>query len=471
MLFNSVGYLVFLPVVVGLTFVLPHRFRWVWLLAASYFFYMCWNPAYSLLLVASTLIAYAAGLVCDGTPDHRKKKIALAASVAVNLSILVVFKYWRFINHSLSGLFGAFHWQWPIHDLDVLLPVGISFFTFQSMSYTFDVYRGKIKAERHLGYLGLYKAFFPQMIAGPIERGGHLLPQFRAEHRWDWARVASGLELILWGLFKKVVIADRLALFVDAVYNNVPHHNATDYVLATYLFAFQIYCDFSGYSDIAIGSARILGIDLMKNFHVPYFSRSIQEFWRRWHISLSTWLRDYLYIPLGGSREGKFNTYKSLMVTMLLGGLWHGASWNFVAWGGIHGLLLSVSRSSRLSSDEIDRQAWWIKGVKVFVTFNLVCFAWIFFRSSSWSDTLTILDSFGRLRFAHAFIDPLSLAYGSVGIFVLLLVEICYVRRTHFRLDWLRLPSGVRWACYYATIFAITLFGVENGAQFIYFQF
>ncbi len=434
MLFNSVGYLVFLPVVVGVTFLLPNRFRWMWLLAASYFFYMCWNAAYALLLVASTLIAYFAGLVCDSTQDHRKKKLALAASVVVNLSILVVFKYWRFINHSMTGLFGALHWRWPVPDLDVLLPVGISFFTFQSMSYTFDVYRGKIKAERHLGYLGLYKAFFPQMVAGPIERGGHLLPQFRADHPWDWARVASGLELILWGLFKKVVIADRLSLFVDAVYNNVPRHNATDYALATYLFAFQIYCDFSGYSDIAIGSARILGIDLMKNFYAPYFSRSIQEFWRRWHISLSTWLRDYLYIPLGGSRNGKFNTYKNLLVTMLLGGLWHGASWNFVAWGGIHGILLCGSRGSRLSTAEIDCQAWWVKGLKIFITFNLVCFAWIFFRSSSWADTLTILNSFGHLQFGRPFIDPVSLFCGMAGIAVLLLVEVCYVRRPKFSL-------------------------------------
>ena len=321
MLFNSLHYLIFLPIVVGLYYLFPHKWRWALLLAASYYFYMCWKAEYAILLVISTGVAYFAGLGISGTGDVRRRKIYLWSCLAILLTILFTFKYFNFVNASLRSLFAHFQVPLQIPYLDLLLPIGISFYTFQKISYVVDVYYGRVKAEKHFGIFAVYSCFFPQLVAGPIERAQHLLHQFYERHEFSYERATSGLMLILWGFFKKVVVADRVAILVKAVYSDPHSYSGLPLVVATGFFAFQIYCDFSGYTDIAIGSARLLGFDLMANFRQPYFSKSIPEFWRRWHISLSTWFKDYLYIPLGGNRVVKWRWYYNLFITFFISGL------------------------------------------------------------------------------------------------------------------------------------------------------
>ena len=321
MLFNSFEYFLFFPIVAMLYFGVPQRLRWVLLLAASYFFYMCWKPGYLLLIVASTLVDYWAGLGIGRATSVSGKRGYLAVSLTANLGLLFFFKYYNFFSDSLREFSRLWGGTLDIPHSDFLLPVGISFYTFQTLSYTIEVYRGNKEPERHLGIFALYVAFFPQLVAGPIERAQRLLPQFREKHEFVYDRVVSGLKLIAWGLFKKVVIADRLAGVVDVVYGNVDAHSGPAFVVATVAFAFQIFCDFSGYTDIAIGSARVMGFELMTNFRRPYFAASIPDFWRRWHISLSTWFRDYVYVPLGGSRVSRSRWYGNLFIVFLVSGL------------------------------------------------------------------------------------------------------------------------------------------------------
>ena len=473
MLFNSVHYLLFFPVAVALFFAAPQRFRWAVLLLCSYYFYMCWRAEYIVLVLFTTVLDYLVALGMSRLEDDRRRRRLLLLSLGANLGLLFAFKYFNFLNRSLAGLAAGIGWDYPVPSLHVILPVGLSFYTFQAMGYTIDVYRRRVEAVRHLGHYALFVAFFPQMVAGPIERAGHLIPQIVRDHRLEAARVRRGLEQIGWGLFKKVVVADRAALYVDAVYNNVSHHDGLSYLLATYLFAIQIYGDFSGYSDIAIGSAHILGFDLRPNFDLPYLSRSITEFWRRWHMSLSSWLRDYLYIPLGGNRKGPGRTLVNLNITMLLGGFWHGANWTFLVWGGLQGFFLSWERASagwgtrivealRLPR-RLQEGIWWI------LTFHLVCLSWIFFRANSVTDAWAILRGIVT-RPGHLFVDPHVLAHVAVGVAVLLLVEALQARRPLF--EWLETrPGPVRWALYAATVFGIVTLGVDGGAQFIYFQF
>ncbi|CAN5908465.1 hypothetical protein BH23GEM7_BH23GEM7_20090 [soil metagenome] len=347
MLFNSLQFLFFFPVVVALYFATPHRFRWTLLLAASYYFYACWKPEYLLLIIASTLVDYGAALGMGAAATQARRKAFLALSLGSNLGLLFAFKYFNFFNESARALFDQFNLFYGVPAFDVLLPVGISFYTFQTLSYTIDVYRGQREPERHLGIFALYVSFFPQLVAGPIERSTRLLPQFFEKHEFSADRVSSGLRLILWGFFKKIVIADRLAIYVNEVYGNPAGFDGPTLLLATYFFAFQIYCDFSAYSDIAIGAARVMGFELMQNFRRPYFARSIHEFWQRWHISLSTWFRDYVYIPLGGNRVPFWRWYVNLFAVFLVSGLWHGANWTFVVWGGLHGFYLVFSLMTR----------------------------------------------------------------------------------------------------------------------------
>jgi alginate O-acetyltransferase complex protein AlgI len=341
-LFNSIEFLLFFPVVVAIYFATPQRYRWALLLAASYYFYASWKPEYLLLIIASTLVDYGCGLRMGSIAGKARRKKWLLVSLTSNLGLLFAFKYFNFFNESARAVFDRFNIFYDVPAFDLLLPVGISFYTFQTLSYSIDVYRGRQRPERHLGIFALYVSFFPQLVAGPIERSTHLLPQFFQPHRFEYDRVTSGLRLVLWGFFKKVVVADRLALYVNAVYNDPSAHTGPTILLATYFFAFQIYCDFSGYSDIAIGTARVMGYDLMQNFRRPYFARSISEFWSRWHISLSTWFRDYLYIPLGGNRVPRWRWYVNLFAVFLISGLWHGANWTFVVWGALHGTYLIV---------------------------------------------------------------------------------------------------------------------------------
>jgi D-alanyl-lipoteichoic acid acyltransferase DltB (MBOAT superfamily) len=481
MLFNSIEFLIFFPFVVILFFVIPHKFRWLLLLAASYYFYMCWKPEYIFLIIASTLIDYYAGLKMGAVESVRRKKKFLLLSLVSNLTLLFSFKYFNFFNNSARELFDRFNIFYDIPAFDILLPVGISFYTFQTLSYSIDIYRGHKEPEKHLGIFALYVAFFPQLVAGPIERSTRLLPQFFEKKSFDYQRVTDGLKLMLWGFFKKVVIADRLAFYVNEVYNNPADFYGFHIILATYFFAFQIYCDFSGYSDIAIGAAQVMGYELMQNFRRPYFAKSISEFWKRWHISLSTWFRDYLYISLGGNRVSIPRWYFNLFIVFVISGLWHGANWTFILWGALHGFYLIFSiltkdirlqlagKLGRFYSENIQ------KFVKVFITFHLVLFAWIFFRANSISDAFTLLNNMFILSDQQLLKLSLSLGWYELVIAVsaimfLLIVHIMQ-RTIAIRNFVSKKPVWVRFAIYYIIIFSILIFGQFKETEFIYFQF
>lgn len=480
MLFNSFHFLVYFPIVAAVYFLLPHRVRWGWLLAASYYFYMCWKPAYVAVIWLLTLVDYIAGRAIGAAPTLARRRLYLGISLASNLGLLFFFKYFNFVNETLRAVTGNFDILYGIPNLDVILPLGISFHTFQALNYTIDVYRGEREPERHLGRFALFIAFFPQLVAGPIERAGHLLPQFLVEHRFDASLAASGLRLMLWGFFKKLVIADRLAVFVNAVYDDPSSQSGLRLVVATYAFAYQIYCDFSGYSDIAVGAARVLGFDLTRNFERPYFAQSIGMFWRRWHISLSTWFRDYVFIPIGGSRVGSWRLAFNLMLVFLVSGLWHGANWTYVAWGGLHGAFMvagiaTVAVRGRCW-EALGRAGRWIRPfVARVVTFHLVAFAWIAFRAASLSDIGTIVarmwawaDSSQPL--AVPGFDGLELAAAIAFVVVLEAVQLVQERgRISAALG--RLPSVARLALYAAVALVILLFGRFEERAFIYFQF
>lgn len=395
--FNSLEFLVFFPLVVLLFFVLPHRFRWIMLLAASYFFYMSWSAELIILILFTTLISYLASIGIEATESKTKKKLLLTLTLVTCLGVLFFFKYFNFLADSVTAVLRAF--TLPVSDLalELILPVGISFYTFQTLSYVIDVYRGSIKAERHFGYYALFVSFFPQLVAGPIERPGNLIPQLKEKHTPHLADFSAGCAKMLIGFFKKVVVADLAAVYVNAVYNDVSSATGFGIVIATILFSFQIYCDFSGYTDIAIGAARVMGIKLMQNFDRPYTAESIRDFWARWHISLSSWFKDYLYFPLGGSRCSKSRHLFNLFFIFLVSGLWHGAAWTFVLWGALHGIYQVVGAATREKRAElrtrlnIPEDALWVHILRKAFVFVLVAFAWIFFRANSLTDLWTLL--------------------------------------------------------------------------------
>ncbi len=477
MLFNSLHFLIFFPIVVLLYFAIPYRHRWGLLLIASYYFYMCWKLEYIVLILISTVIAYISAIAMERQNDKSKRKKLLILSLCANFGILFLFKYFNFFNDSFKAVFNYFNIFYNVPAFDVLLPVGISFYTFQTLSYSIDVYWGKKKAEKHLGIFALYVAFFPQLVAGPIERSTRLLPQFYKKYDWNYDRVTSGLRLILWGFFKKVVIADRLAAYVNAVYNNVEHHNGLSLLIATYFFAFQIYCDFSGYSDIAIGSARILGFDLMENFKLPYLSKSVSEFWKRWHISLSSWFRDYLYIPIGGNRVKKWRWYYNVMIVFLISGLWHGANWTFAIWGALHGAYLLISaitlniRKECTDYLKLHKYPYFLNFINIFVTFHLVCFAWIFFRANHVNEAFLIVTKIFSLQWGQPFLgDYKTIFYGIPSLFALLLFEL--LSRNTTITEYIEGKNIIfRWSFYSLFISLILLAGVFDVSQFIYFQF
>ncbi|MBC7864414.1 MAG: MBOAT family protein [Bacteroidia bacterium] len=467
MLFNSFNFLIFLSSVIIVFYLLPPKFRWVLLLGASFYFYMYFIPVYILILVFLILLDYFCGLWIEKV---KRPKLLLSLSLLGNILILAFFKYWQFLNANISDLLRPFGISSHMPDLGIILPVGLSFHTFQSMSYTIDVYKGRTKAEKHLGYYALFVMFFPQLVAGPIERANGLLTQLKTRvSRLDYTRFIHGFSLICRGFFKKIVVADQLAIYVNSVFDNYFVNHGFTFVFATWLFAVQIYCDFSGYSDIAIGSAKLLGYDLMTNFNLPYFSKSVTEFWRRWHISLSSWLRDYLYISIGGSRKGKFRTYFNLLITMLIGGLWHGASWNFVIWGGLNGAFLAIEKAIGVKVVPIENKL--LKALKVFLTFNLICFTWIFFRATNSDQSAFIIKNIPT--------DFFSLSIKDLGVFVncifsvavLIGFEFFVFRKYSF--DFL-IEKGKLPALYlinFILIILILLFSVNSGSQFIYFQF
>lgn len=475
MLFNSFQFLIFFPVVTVLFFVLPHRFRWLHLLLASCVFYAAFIPAYILILFLTIVIDYIAGILIENA-EKSKRKSFLVLSIITNVGVLAIFKYYNFFIGNVNDLLLLLNIQ--THSLPLLsliLPIGLSFHTFQAMSYTIEVYRGNQKAERHFGIYALYVMFYPQLVAGPIERPQNMIHQFHEKKYFNFTNLIEGLKLMLWGMFKKVVIADRLSLFVNEVYNNTGEYGGLTFVAATIFFAFQIYCDFSGYSSIAIGSARVMGFDLMQNFNMPYLATSIREFWQRWHISLSTWFKDYLYIPLGGNKVGKLRWYYNIFITFLVSGIWHGANWTYVIWGALHGVYMIIG-SMFGKSEPANAAVSFVRSVSVFI---LVCFAWIFFRANSLHDSMFIIRSIAD--FSHYDLSQLSLQLvpeskhtvytidillGWFWIVFLVMTEITFARYT-----FQQLARPVRWSLYIGGIATLLLLGVYDSNQFIYFQF
>ncbi|MBS1506744.1 MAG: MBOAT family protein [Bacteroidetes bacterium] len=471
MLFNSFQFLLFFPVVTLLHFALPHRYRWGLLLFASCVFYSAFIPYYLIILLVSILIDYYAAILIEPS-EGKKRKTYLVVSIISNLALLSIFKYFNFFTENFNELL-----LWlgvgvkPIPYLHIILPIGLSFHTFQAMSYTIEVYRRNQVAERNFGIYSLYVMFFPQLVAGPIERPQNMLHQFYEEKIFSSSRLMAGLQQMGWGLFKKAVVADQLSIYVNSIYNHWELNTGATLLFATYCFAFQIYCDFSGYSDIAQGSAHILGFRLMDNFNLPYFSKTVTEFWRRWHISLSSWLKDYLYIPLGGNRFGKFKTYRNLLYTMLLGGLWHGASWNFIVWGFLNGAFLSAERI--LNIKETTSSSWPVRAAKIFMTFNLIALTWIFFRSVTLHQSIGIVKNiFTANGFWNLRIQDSGIFAGmSVAVGLLLAIEFLIFRKQRVP-DYFSSRSMVQsiaWTSFF--VLMLVLLGVSEGDQFIYFQF
>lgn len=491
MLFNSFAFAVFFVLVTIVYFLLPHRHRYLWLLAASCYFYMYFKPEYILILALTILIDYYAGIWIEEQYNKKKKKKYLMLSLIANIGILAIFKYYNFINGNITGLALLFGVNNPIPYLDIILPIGLSFHTFQAMSYTFEVYRGNQKAERHLGIYSLYVMFYPQLVAGPIERPQNMLHQFHEKQTFKYELFASGMRLMMWGLFKKVVIADRISLITDPIFNNPHSYSATSLVVASILFSFQIFCDFSGYSDIAIGSARVMGFKLMRNFDRPYSAKSVDEFWKKWHISLSTWFKDYLYIPLGGNRVSLPRRYINLILVFLVSGLWHGANWTFIIWGALHSMyivvgMLTYNIRQQIRSALLLHKVMWLENLtQKIITFSLVTIAWIFFRANTVDDAYYIvnkipsfLQEFSAITHGwRTFYKNYCITIPLVSIFwtvlYIALLEFVHYYQTKISPEqfFKQQPLFVRWSIYYCFVFCILYFGVFDNKDFIYFQF
>ena len=488
MLFNSLQFVIFFPIVIILYFLIPHKKRWILLLIASYYFYMCWKVDYIVLIIISTLIDYVCSNKMSRINEKPKRKKWLLLSLFSNLGILFGFKYFNFFSENIQNIFNHYNVFYEMPFFDVLLPVGISFYTFQTLSYTIDVYNNKTPAQKHLGVFAVYVSFFPQLVAGPIERSNHLLPQFFEKHEIKYERIKAGLQKMLWGFFKKIVIADNLAILVDSVYNNVENYSGLALILATIFFTFQIYCDFSGYSDIAIGTAKVMGFELRENFKRPYFSKSIREFWQRWHITLSSWFRDYVYIPLGGNRTIKWKWYYNILITFLLSGLWHGANWTFIIWGALHGFYLITALILSKPNEKIFKIIKNIspqlnKIMDVALTFILVAFAWIFFRANSLSDAIYVITNlFGDYE-SIMNINSIKMQFRGIGLYtddiikscILIIILITYSLYERGGNVWEKLsqkPRWMRWAIYYILVFGILFIAPHSNVNnFIYFQF
>lgn len=471
MLFNSLKFLLFFPIVCALYWALPQRYRNGMLLIASYYFYMNWEPVYALLIFFSTVTTWGASLMIDNESDNRRRKLWLGGCVAVNIGILFVFKYFNFITESVFDLLNLTGLRLEVPRFDLLLPVGISFYTFQAIGYIIDVSRGTVKPTHNLARYALFVSFFPQLVAGPIERSANLLPQFDYRYRFNATEAIEGLKMMAFGYFMKLCIADNVSGYVDAVYNNLPYHNGTSVMLASFFFTFQIFCDFGGYSMIAIGAAKCMGFTLMQNFRQPYLATSFKDFWRRWHISLTSWFTDYVYIPLGGNRCSKRRHAANTVGTMLISGLWHGANWTFVVWGGAHGLLLMLNNLKRDVKWLNFKETRLTKIIDICFVFLMVMAGWVFFRANTLSDAL--------LAFDKMFTEP-GMLYKGEGVpsilLGLMLIGLLMLREMQVEYKW-RIPllsgrSMVRDIAYTATlIIAILLCGQFNGGQFIYFQF
>ena len=497
MVFNSIEFLIFFPVVLFLYFVLPQKLRWILLLSASYYFYVSWNLSLIWLILFTTAVSYLSAILIGNLkekyPNGEKRgreRFWLILTLLVSLGVLFFFKYFNFLSDSVNAIANLFRAEQadPL-VLNLILPVGISFYTFQTLSYVIDIYRGSIKPERHFGYYALYVSFFPQLVAGPIERPENLIPQLHEKHRFEWSNAIPGLRKMLIGFFKKVVVADLLATYVNAVYNAPSEATGFGVLLATVLFAFQIYCDFAGYTDIAIGCAEVMGIRLMQNFDRPYISESIQEFWRRWHISLSSWFKDYIYFPLGGSRCKKWRHMLNICIVFFVSGLWHGAAWTFVIWGLLHGIYQVIGHFTKKPREKmwralhVDPSCKAVRLLKRFNTFLLVSFAWIFFRANSFSDLLILLKklftdwSLEASYFAgtldHMELTVIGIVTSVLSILVMNRMDLHRLGAPTLSDGRVRVQSASRYVLIVWTVvlaWLLLLMG-DGASSFIYFQF
>lgn len=478
MLFNSIEFLIFFPVTVIVYFLLPYKVRKYFLLAASCYFYMSFIPKYMLILLFTTVVDYSGALLIEKFRDRpRIKRTVFLIGIFLNVGMLIYFKYLGIIGDTIN-FFGRALSLKTVVVPEIVLPIGISFHTFQSMGYYIDTYLGREKAEKNFFDFALFLMFFPQLVAGPIERSSNLFSQLKAKHTLKAENIAIGGKKMLWGMFKKVVVADNLALFADAVFNHVENYSGMGLVIGILCFSVQIYCDFSGYSDIAIGAAKIMDIDLMKNFDTPYFSRSTPEFWRRWHISLSTWFRDYVYIPLGGNRVSKPRWCFNQLVTFTISGVWHGAGYTYVLWGFLNGIYIVVSRFIKPIKEKvheklhIDRVPAVGAFFSILITIALEAFSWIFFRANTISDAFYVV---GKM-FAPTVMDfstiPELRTYVAIGAVILLFAVEFMQNYGKKVIDWyFRLPHPVRVASYAFLTAIIIIFGAYDNKAFIYFQF
>lgn len=490
--FVSIGFLILLFATVLVYYQTPHRYRWVCLLAASYVFYIFSSPVYAIFLIVSTVVTYGSGLLIgrinSGTGKQKYKKLIVVFSLLINIGILMVFKYADFFRETYSGLLALFWVSVATEAFHLILPVGISFYTFQSLSYTIDVYRGDVEPQTHLGKYALFVSFFPTLVSGPIQKSKDFLKKIDEVHPFDYAGIKKGVLLMLWGYFEKMVVADRLGILVNTVYENPSKYHGLESILASFFYTFQIYCDFSGYSNIAIGAAEMLGFHLAENFNCPYFAKSIQDFWRRWHISLSTWFRDYLYFPLGGSRCSKFRRCLNVLIVFTVCGFWHGASLTFLFWGLLHGiyqvigLLLKPLKERAREAMGIKKQSIGYRIIQVAITFLLVNFAWIFFRADTMENAFLLIGNMFQFDpaaiwngalFQLGLTEPEFIA-GLLGVAIIMLVDILK-KRIDLRTALMSRNVVLRWTVYLAAVLILMLFGVygsEYSAQsFIYFQF
>ena len=494
MFFNSIDFLIFFPVVTLIYMIIPKKLRCLWLLIASYYFYMCWNAGYAVLIAFSTFVTYAVGLLIERLEGRAGKKWVVIGGFAVNLGILFFFKYFGFAVNNVNKLLAHLSIQTVQNPFDILLPVGISFYTFQALGYIVDVYRGECKAERNLLQYALFVSFFPQLVAGPIERSKNLFRQIHEtgeKNLMSPEKMTQGFSMMLWGLFMKMVIADRVALFVNGVFEETFAIGTVEAVLGAIAFALQIYCDFGGYSAIAIGAAKVMGFDLMENFNTPYFATSIADFWRRWHISLSTWFRDYLYIPMGGNRGSRFRKYRNLMITFVCSGLWHGAAWTYVAWGMLHGLyrvvgdVLRPVRRKVLDVLKVRTDVFSFRFGQIVCTFALTSFAWIFFRAESIDRAILYIRNLFMRWNPWVLFDESIYSYGldrrEAGILLAAVILLIIVDLVKY---WKNLNFGealcgqnlvFRWMVMIALVVAVIVYGVYgidfDSSQFIYFAF
>lgn len=475
MLFNTIDFIIFLIAVVVVYYAIPaNKYRKLFLLAASYYFYACWNVAFLTLLFLVTIIAYTTGRMLEGKEKSYQKRV-LWTSVVLILAPLFCFKYLDFFLMTIHDGLSTMGLSMQVPEFEMLLPIGVSFYTFMSLGYVLDVYLNKIEPERDILDFSLFIGFFPQIASGPIGRESSMMPQFKEKHVFLWDNLANGAKMMLWGFFIKLVVGDRAAIYVDTVFGNFSNHNGGSLLLATFMYTIQIYCDFAGYSLIAIGAARIMGYELMTNFRRPYFATSVTDFWRRWHISLSTWFRDYVYIPCGGSRVGEKKLYRNIMITFLTSGLWHGAAYNFIVWGGYHGIaqvigkMTNNKKQSAWKSLNVNTEGEFKRLVDIVLTFFIVSYGWMIFYVSDYRTAIEITK--GYFHMGVPYVHQTTLFFFAIGFFILFIKDFKdeFMPDKHYLLESKYLP--VRFVSFAALSVLIVLIGVLGGGQFIYFKF